>query len=168
MGRQTGSVACSIHCSLDFDVFDVRVSKLFSTADGAKITLEDHNSNSYTATTSSHPIKTAVSIQQTKPLHPVQMDPILGPTLRTSMPAILHIDLNTPEVQLYVVEHIGKSNESAMKLPTQLRAFPGRSHRPESDYDTWLSGVLLLKYPGASDLQSLCKIFDSFFTTCSL
>uniref|UniRef100_A0A3P8SMC1 CCHC-type domain-containing protein n=1 Tax=Amphiprion percula TaxID=161767 RepID=A0A3P8SMC1_AMPPE len=76
-----------------------------------------------------------------------------------------HADLHPPKVQRYVVEHIVKSDDSAMNSSTQrLRAFSGRSPRPqtESDYDTWRSGVeLLLQDPAVSDLQRSRKIFDS-------
>lgn len=76
-----------------------------------------------------------------------------------------HAELNPPEVQRYVVEHIVKNDDSAANMSMQrLRAFSGRSPRPqnESDYDTWRSGVeLLLNDPAMSDLQRSRKIFDS-------
>lgn len=84
---------------------------------------------------------------------------------RPSLPAMLSAELNPPEVQRYVVEHIVKNDDGALNTSSQrLRAFSGRSARPhnESDYDTWRSGVeLLLKDPAVSDLQCSRKIFDS-------
>ncbi|XP_061582464.1 paraneoplastic antigen Ma3 homolog [Cololabis saira] len=73
-------------------------------------------------------------------------------------------NLNPPEMQRYVVEHIVKNDDSTMHSTQRLRSFSGRLPRPqnESDYDIWRSGVeLLLQDPGVSDLQRSRKIFDS-------
>lgn len=74
-------------------------------------------------------------------------------------------DINPPQVQRYVVEHIMKSDDTAMHASSQrLRTFSGRIPRPqhEIDYETWCSGVtLLLKDPAVSDLQRTRKILDS-------
>ncbi|KAK0151738.1 Zinc finger CCHC domain-containing protein 12 [Merluccius polli] len=75
-------------------------------------------------------------------------------------------DLNPPEVQRYVVEHIMKSEEAPTHmLPSpRLRVFSGKIPRPphESDYDTWRSNVdLIMKDPAISDLQRSRKILDS-------
>lgn len=76
-------------------------------------------------------------------------------------------DLNPPGIQRYVVEHIVKSDDSALNLSAQrLRSFSGRIPRPphESDYEAWRSGVdLLLKDPAVSDLQRSRKILESLF-----
>lgn len=75
-------------------------------------------------------------------------------------------DLNPPEVQRYVVEHIVKSEEGPTypHLSQRLRVFSGKIPRPphESDYDTWRSNVeLIMKDPAISDLQRSRKILDS-------
>ncbi|KAK0141215.1 Zinc finger CCHC domain-containing protein 12 [Merluccius polli] len=75
-------------------------------------------------------------------------------------------DLNPPEVQRYVVEHIMKSEEAPTHmLPSpRLGVFSGKIPRPphESDYDTWRSNVdLIMKDPAISDLQRSRKILDS-------
>uniref|UniRef100_A0A669CP67 Paraneoplastic antigen Ma-like C-terminal domain-containing protein n=1 Tax=Oreochromis niloticus TaxID=8128 RepID=A0A669CP67_ORENI len=73
-------------------------------------------------------------------------------------------DLNPPEVQRYVVEHVVRSGDSLLHAFHQLRAFSGKVPRPiqETDYDTWRSGVeLALKDPSISDLQRTRLIRDS-------
>lgn len=62
-------------------------------------------------------------------------------------------DLNPPEVQRYVVEHV-RSGDSSMHTSHRLRAFSGKIPRPshETDYDTWRSNVELV-------LQDLCHIY---------
>ena len=83
-------------------------------------------------------------------------------------PAMTSRDLNPPEIQRYVVEHIVKNEDSTGHYSAQrIRAFSGRSPRPpnESDYDTWRSSVeLLLKDPAVSDLQRSRKIFESLLS----
>ncbi|KAK7938327.1 hypothetical protein WMY93_001653 [Mugilogobius chulae] len=84
-------------------------------------------------------------------------------------PSLAHLpaqDLNPPEVQRLVVEHIVKSEDApAHHLSAQrLRAFSGRTPRPshEADYDTWRTGVdLLLTDPAVSDLHRSRRIVDS-------
>ncbi|KAE8299869.1 Paraneoplastic antigen Ma1 37 kDa neuronal protein Neuron- and testis-specific protein 1 [Larimichthys crocea] len=83
---------------------------------------------------------------------------------RFLFPAMSHANLNPPEVQCYVVEHIVKNDDSAIHSTQRLRAFSGRLPRPqnESDYEIWRSGIeLLLQDPAVSDLQRSRKIFDS-------
>lgn len=75
-------------------------------------------------------------------------------------------NLNPPEVQRVVVEHIVKSEDAAshMHAPLKLRFFSGRSPRPgnEVDYDTWHNSVeLMLQDPAVSDLVRSRKILDS-------
>lgn len=75
-------------------------------------------------------------------------------------------DLNPPEVQRYVVEHIVKSEDTAMHTRSshRLRVFSGRVPRPqhEVDYDTWRSGAdLIMKDPAISDIQRSRLILDS-------
>ncbi|KAK7922046.1 hypothetical protein WMY93_008948 [Mugilogobius chulae] len=74
-------------------------------------------------------------------------------------------DLNPPEVQRLVVEHIVKNDDSMLHTSTQrLRVFSGRFPRPqnESDYETFRSAVdLMLKDPSVSDLQRSRRIIES-------
>lgn len=75
-------------------------------------------------------------------------------------------DLNPPEVQRYVVEHVVRSGDNPLQYhPShRLRTFSGKVPRPghETDYDTWQSGVeLILKDPSISDLQRTRFIRDS-------
>lgn len=73
-------------------------------------------------------------------------------------------DLNPPEVQRYVVEHVVRSGDSSLHAFHRLRAFSGKVPRPiqETDYDIWRSGVeLALKDPSISDLQRTRLIRDS-------
>lgn len=75
-------------------------------------------------------------------------------------------DLNPPEVQRYVVEHVVRSGDNPLHYSQshRLRTFSGKVPRPahETDYDTWQSGVeLLLKDPTISDLQRTRFIRDS-------
>lgn len=81
---------------------------------------------------------------------------------RTAMSA--H-DLNPPEVQRVVVEHIVKREEyAAQPFSQNLRSFSGKDTRPnyEPDYDTWRSGVeLVISDPSFSKVQKLRKILES-------
>lgn len=75
-------------------------------------------------------------------------------------------NVNPPEVQRVVVEHIVKSEDAAshMHAPLKLKFFSGRSPRPgnEVDYDTWHNSVeLMLQDPAVSDLVRSQKILDS-------
>uniref|UniRef100_A0A3P9NDE7 Paraneoplastic antigen Ma-like C-terminal domain-containing protein n=1 Tax=Poecilia reticulata TaxID=8081 RepID=A0A3P9NDE7_POERE len=84
------------------------------------------------------------------------------PTSRRT-PSLHDDDLQPPEVQRYVVEHIMKTEESAYHLQ-RLRVFSGRLPRPahEADYETWDSGVdLLLKDQSVSELQRSRRIVES-------
>lgn len=85
------------------------------------------------------------------------------PQVRHSLSAS---DLNPPDVQRYVVEHIVKTDDhSSHALSSQkLRVFSGKVPRPahESDYDTWRSSVdLIMKDPAISDLIRSRKILES-------
>ncbi|KAL3983369.1 pre-rRNA-processing protein IPI3 [Sarotherodon galilaeus] len=70
-------------------------------------------------------------------------------------------DLNPPEVQRYVVEHVVRSGDSSLHAFHRLRAFSGKVPRPiqETDYDTCVE--LALKDPSISDLQRTRLIRDS-------
>lgn len=83
---------------------------------------------------------------------------------RLSLPAMSYANLNPPDVQQYVVQHIIKNDDHLVNFTQRLRPFSGRSPRPqtESDYDIWRSGVeLLLKDPAVFDLQHSGRVFDS-------
>lgn len=72
------------------------------------------------------------------------------------------LNLNPPEVQRYVVEHIVKSEDTTQHQ--RLKQFSGRLPRPnhEVDYDIWRTGVdLLMRDPSVSDFQRSRKIIDS-------
>ena len=106
-----------------------------------------------------------------KPLdisHPADSGSKLPPTAHSARarvnPSIAASDINPPEVQRYVVEHILKTDDSSRQ---RLRAFSGKIPRPphEADYDTWRSSVdLLLKDPAVSDLQRSRKLFESLLS----
>lgn len=75
-------------------------------------------------------------------------------------------DLNPPELQRYVVEHIVKSEDTAVHFRSshRLRVFSGKVPRPqhEVDYDTWRSSVdLVLSDPAISETQRSRQILDS-------
>lgn len=75
-------------------------------------------------------------------------------------------DMNPPEVQRVIVEHIVRSEDAATHhhAPSRLRVFSGRSPRPinESDYDTWRANVeLILQDPAISDRHRSRRILDS-------
>ena len=78
-------------------------------------------------------------------------------------------DLNPPDVQKVVVEHIVRNND-LMTHRLRLRTFSGRTPRPsnEVNYDTWRASVeLLLQDPAVSDLQRVRRICDSLYSPAS-
>lgn len=81
-------------------------------------------------------------------------------------------DINPPEVQKVVVEHIVRNEEASPYhyASSRLRAFSGRLPRPknEADYETWRSSVeLLLTDPTLSDLNQSRKIVESLLPPAS-
>lgn len=83
-------------------------------------------------------------------------------TLTTLSPS----ELNLPDVQKIVVEHIVRSEDKpSHSHPTlRLRAFSGKIPRPysEVDYDTWRSHVdFMMKDVSVSDLEKTRKILES-------
>lgn len=81
-------------------------------------------------------------------------------------------DLNPPDIQRVVVEHIVRNNDllAQSHVPLRLRTFSGKTPRPsnEVDYDTWRASVeLLLQDPAVSDLQRVRKICDSVYPPAS-
>lgn len=103
-------------------------------------------------------------------LQPAQVPPVTIPAVqsqaRPSLSSLSPNDLNPPDVQRYVVEHIVKSEDHAIhSLSSQkLRVFSGKVPRPphETDFDTWRSSVdLIMKDPAVSDMQRSRKILES-------
>lgn len=100
------------------------------------------------------------------PLMNARPMPTVRPKEQTSSINIATTDLNPPEVQRYVVEHIVKSEDTVMHTRSshRLRVFSGRVPRPqhEVDYDTWRSGAdLIMKDPAISEMQRSRLILDS-------
>lgn len=96
---------------------------------------------------------TDLNLSQTQPLNPSS---VIQPT----------IDINPPHIQRVVVEHVVRNSENSphFSTPARLRAFSGRSPRPnnEADYDTWRTSVeVLIKDPSISDLHCTHRILDS-------
>lgn len=91
-----------------------------------------------------------------------------------SLPAQLRLslnpqDLNPPDVQRVVVEHVVWTEDlSATTLPSlRVRPFSGRIPKPgnEVDYDTWRSHMeLLLADPNVSPLHITRRILDSLLS----
>ncbi|KAJ7988832.1 hypothetical protein DPEC_G00313280 [Dallia pectoralis] len=83
--------------------------------------------------------------------------------------SVVENDLNPPEIQKVIVEHIVRRDElnTHSHFPIKLRSFSGKIPRPnsETDYDTWRSHVeLLRKDPTLSNLQKSRKIFESLLS----
>ena len=96
----------------------------------------------------------------------IKTSPQTSPLKPVSAPPIAPDDLNPPQLQRYVVEHIVKSEDNPAHLfsSQRLRVFSGKMPRPsqEADYDTWRSSVdLIMKDPAVSDLLRSRKIFES-------
>lgn len=92
--------------------------------------------------------------------------PAVKPKERTSFINIATNDLNPPEVQKYVVEHIVKGEDTVMhtRLSHRLRVFSGRVPHPQHEVnsDTWRSGAdLIMKDPAISEIQQPRFILDS-------
>uniref|UniRef100_A0A3Q2VPU6 Paraneoplastic antigen Ma-like C-terminal domain-containing protein n=1 Tax=Haplochromis burtoni TaxID=8153 RepID=A0A3Q2VPU6_HAPBU len=96
-----------------------------------------------------------------RPMRPNLTPQILSPT-----------DLNPPEVQKVVVEHVVKSVEKTSHAHStlRLRAFSGKMPRPysEADYETWRSHVdLLMEDTSLSELERTRKILESLLSPAS-
>ena len=95
-----------------------------------------------------------------------KMSPVQAQVESKTVPRLSATDMNPPDVQKVVVEHIVRSQEvvSHKLAPLRLRAFSGRSPRPvnEVDYDTWRTNVdLMMNDPAFSDLHRSRRILDS-------
>lgn len=78
-------------------------------------------------------------------------------------------NVNPPEVQRLVVEHIVRNADvsSSVHTSNRLRSFSGKSPHSNSevDYDTWRANVeLILKDPAISDLHRVRKILESLLS----
>ena len=85
------------------------------------------------------------------------------------VPSLSASDVNPPEVQKVVVEHIVRRGDagSFSSFPVRLRSFSGKIPRPNSevDYDTWRSHIdLLLNDPSMSPLQVSRRILESLLS----
>lgn len=85
------------------------------------------------------------------------------------VPSLSVSDVNPPEVQKVVVEHIVRREDtgSFSLSPVRLRSFSGKIPRPnsEADYDTWRSHIeLLLNDPSMSPLQVSRRILESLLS----
>lgn len=84
-------------------------------------------------------------------------------------PSLSANDMNPPEIQKVVVEHIVRSEAINPHFQPQLRlrSFSGKTPRPnnETDYDTWRSHIeLLLNDPNILPLQITRKIVESLLS----
>ncbi|XP_030578824.1 paraneoplastic antigen Ma3 homolog [Archocentrus centrarchus] len=75
-------------------------------------------------------------------------------------------DMNPPDIQKVVVEHIVRSQDVVPPMQSQvrLRSFSGKTSRPnnETDYDTWRAHIELLQSdPSMPPLQISRKILES-------
>lgn len=95
--------------------------------------------------------------------------PPLTPSKEKTQPALKLSDVNPPDIQKVIVEHIVRNEDSALQVHTslRLRSFSGRFPRPnnEADYETWRSNVeLLLKDTTQSDLYKSRKLLESLLS----
>ncbi|KAG7505791.1 hypothetical protein JOB18_040242 [Solea senegalensis] len=85
------------------------------------------------------------------------------------VPSLSVSDVNPPEVQKIVVEHIVRREDTGSYLspPVRLRPFSGKipRHNSEADYDTWRSHIeLLLNDHSISPLQVSRRILESLLS----
>lgn len=90
-------------------------------------------------------------------------------TVEKRVPSLSVSDVNPPEIQKVVVEHIVRREDigSFSSTPVRLRSFSGKTPRPnnEADYDTWRSHIeLLLNDPSMSSLQVSRRILESLLS----
>lgn len=92
--------------------------------------------------------------------------PLKPASVTPATPSLSAGDLNPPEIQRVVVEHIVRNNDLVAHgtSPLRLRTFSGRTPRPpnEVDYETWRSGAeLLFRDPTVSDFHRIRRICES-------
>uniref|UniRef100_A0AAQ6A554 CCHC-type domain-containing protein n=1 Tax=Amphiprion ocellaris TaxID=80972 RepID=A0AAQ6A554_AMPOC len=81
--------------------------------------------------------------------------------------SLTHQDLNPPEIQRVVVEHVVRNTGHGIPSLHQLRTFSGRVPKPsaEADFDSWRSQIdLLLADPNLSALSVTRRIIESLLT----
>lgn len=88
------------------------------------------------------------------------------PPLRVQKPSTVISDVNPPEVQKVVVEHILRKDDIGSQIHSsmRIRSFSGKTPRPnnETDYETWRSHIeLLLSDPSMTHLQVSRKILEN-------
>lgn len=86
-----------------------------------------------------------------------------------SSPSITINDVNPPDIQRVVVEHIVRNADASSPVHTssRLRPFSGKCPHSNSevDYETWRANVeLILKDPAISDLHRARKILESLLS----
>lgn len=91
------------------------------------------------------------------------------PSKEMTQPALKLSDVNPPDIQKVIVEHIVRNEDSALQVHTslRLRPFSGRFPRSnnEVDYETWRSNVeFLLKDTTQSDLYKSRKLLESLLS----
>lgn len=87
-----------------------------------------------------------------------------GPAPRVSF--TVH-DLNPPQIQRVVVEHVVRNPDISATTSLRLRAFSGRNPKPssEADFETWRSQIdLLLADPSLSALHVTRRIIESLLS----
>lgn len=88
------------------------------------------------------------------------------PYKEKTQPALKLSDVNPPDIQKVIIEHIVRNEDSALQVHTalRLRPFSGRDPRPnnEVDYETWRSNVEFLhKDTTQSNLYKSRKLLES-------
>ncbi len=91
------------------------------------------------------------------------------PSKEKTQPTLKLSDVNPPDIQKVIVEHIVRNEDSALQVHTslRLRPFSGRFPRSnnEVDYETWRSNIeLLLKDTTQSDLYKSRKLLESLLS----
>lgn len=131
----------------------------------------------------SAPEPSPLALSETPEESPPFTSPLLGPpqddndvtiatvpiTVEKRVPSLSVSDVNPPEIQKVVVEHIVRREDigSFSSTPVRLRSFSGKTPRPnnEADYDTWRSHIeLLLNDPSMSSLQVSRRILESLLS----
>ncbi|XP_038135185.1 uncharacterized protein LOC119779585 [Cyprinodon tularosa] len=108
------------------------------------------------------PLSTSTEQLGARPRQSHQVDPIhTGSTQRFSLNPN---DLNPPEIQRVVVEHVVRNTDLTAPVSLRLRSFSGRVPKPsnEADYESWRSQIeLLLADPSLSALHVTRRIMES-------
>lgn len=158
--RSTAPPVCSEEDRASSDLVSTTVVSPRSSA-------EQHNTYNLTSVTPPAEISQLRAAQiQFQNLTNENTSPARPPVETKTSPYPTISDVNPPDVQRVVVEHVVRSQEamSHHHASLRLRAFSGRSPRPASevDYDTWRTNVeLIMSDPAISDLHRSRRIIDS-------